>query len=96
MSAQVCPTPEVRITPANASASNFAFDVSPERLLTVGIDAQGNCPGGGRPSSDYVLGALIDRRACLMANHGMVCFTTGLDEVPELAIDLEHLASVYC
>lgn len=39
--------------------------------------------------------ALEDRRACLMANHGMVAFGRDLDHALRLAIEVESLAEMY-
>ncbi len=46
--------------------------------------------------SDHVVKALENRKACLMAHHGMVCFERNLPAVLALAIEVEHLARVYC
>jgi L-fuculose-phosphate aldolase len=45
--------------------------------------------------SDHVLKALQDRKACLMAHHGLTCFEKDLPRVLALAIEVEHLAGVY-
>jgi L-fuculose-phosphate aldolase len=45
--------------------------------------------------SDHVLKALQDRKACLMAHHGLTCFEKDLPRVLALAIEVEHLAAVY-
>ena len=45
--------------------------------------------------SEHVLKALEDRKACLMAHHGLTCFETDLPRVLALAIEVEHLATVY-
>jgi L-fuculose-phosphate aldolase len=50
---------------------------------------------GSQALSNHVLDALQDRRACLMANHGLVCFASGLEQALELAIEVEHLARSY-
>lgn len=50
---------------------------------------------GSTALSDNVLSALEDRKACLMAHHGMVCFEQDLPAALALAIEVEHLASVY-
>ena len=46
--------------------------------------------------SDHVIKALQDRKACLMAHHGLTCFEKDLPRVLALAIEVEHLATVYC
>jgi L-fuculose-phosphate aldolase len=51
---------------------------------------------GSDELSSHVLRALEDRKACLMAHHGMVCFEKNLAAALALAIEVEHLALVYC
>lgn len=46
--------------------------------------------------SECVIKALQERKACLMAHHGLTCFETDLSRVLALAIEVEHLANVYC
>lgn len=46
--------------------------------------------------SGYVLRALEGRKACLMAHHGLTCFEKDLQRALALAIEVEHLATVYC
>lgn len=50
---------------------------------------------GTQALSDHVLEALADRRACLMANHGMICFASDLDRALALAEKVEQLARIY-
>ena len=50
---------------------------------------------GTQELSDHVLKALRGRKACLMANHGLVCVETGLDKALSLAIEVEQLAKSY-
>ena len=50
---------------------------------------------GTQTLSDYVLEALQDRKACLLANHGLLCLDADLDQVLALAIEVENLARVY-
>jgi L-fuculose-phosphate aldolase len=50
---------------------------------------------GTQELSDHVLKALRGRKACLMANHGLVCLETGLDKALSLAIEVEQLAKSY-
>jgi len=45
--------------------------------------------------SEHVLKALEGRKACLMAHHGMTCFEKDLPRTLALAIEVEHLATVY-
>lgn len=51
---------------------------------------------GSRELSEHVISALADRKACLMAHHGLTCFESSLARVLALAIEVEHLAGVYC
>lgn len=51
---------------------------------------------GSAELSDRVLRALEGRTACLMAHHGMVCYANDLPAALALAIEVEHLAKVYC
>ncbi|GAB1392512.1 class II aldolase/adducin family protein [Rhodocyclaceae bacterium] len=50
---------------------------------------------GSQELSDAILIALKDRRACLMAHHGMVVFGSDLKEALALAIELESLCEQY-
>ncbi|MEJ8566767.1 class II aldolase/adducin family protein [Elongatibacter sediminis] len=50
---------------------------------------------GTQALSDNVLSALEGRRACLMANHGMVCFADNPAKALSLALEVEHLARSY-
>ncbi len=50
---------------------------------------------GTQELSDHVLTALTDRKACLMANHGLICLETDLSRALALAIEIEQLAQVY-
>ena len=45
--------------------------------------------------SEHVLKALEGRKACLMAHHGLTCFEKDLSKVLALAVEVEHLATVY-
>ena len=45
--------------------------------------------------SNHVLEALQDRKACLMANHGLICLAGDLDKALALAIEVEQLAQTY-
>ncbi len=49
---------EVRLTPAGSAAENFAFDVTPARLITALITDRGVCPA----SRDGLLGLFPERR----------------------------------
>jgi len=50
---------------------------------------------GTRELSDKVLTALMERKACLMANHGLLCLGENLKKVLALAIEIENLAKIY-
>jgi len=50
---------------------------------------------GSQELSDAILVALKDRRACLMAHHGMVVFGSDLREALALAVELESLCEQY-
>ena len=50
---------------------------------------------GSQQLSDRMLEALIDRKACLLANHGLVCLERDPARVLALAVEVEHLAGVY-
>lgn len=50
---------------------------------------------GSQALSDFVLEALQDRNACLMANHGVVCLAGDLGGALALAIEVEQLARTY-
>lgn len=51
---------------------------------------------GTEQLSSHVIEALKDRKACLMSHHGLTCFESDLSRVLALAVEIEHLASVYC
>jgi L-fuculose-phosphate aldolase len=50
---------------------------------------------GTQALSDHVLAALEGRRACLMANHGLLCLGTDLRSAVALAVEVETLARTY-
>jgi L-fuculose-phosphate aldolase len=50
---------------------------------------------GTQALSDHVLRALEGRRACIMANHGLLCFASTLPQALDLALEIEHLARTY-
>ncbi len=45
--------------------------------------------------SENVIRALEGRKACLMSHHGLTCFEKDLQRVLALAVEVEHLATVY-
>lgn len=50
---------------------------------------------GTQALSDHALTALDGRRACLLANHGMIALGTDLEKALNLAVEVENLASAY-
>ncbi len=50
---------------------------------------------GTQALSDAMLTALEDRRACLLGNHGMICFSANLEKALSLAVEVETLARQY-
>ncbi len=50
---------------------------------------------GSQELSDLVLEALEGRKACLMANHGMIACDTTIERAIALAIEVEALAGIY-
>ncbi|HTN49821.1 MAG TPA: class II aldolase/adducin family protein [Burkholderiaceae bacterium] len=50
---------------------------------------------GTQELSDQAVQALVERRACLLAHHGVVACGAGLDEALALAVEIEHLARIY-
>lgn len=51
---------------------------------------------GTQELSDNALVALEGRKACLLANHGMICMERDLDAVLALSVEVEALARQYC
>ena len=50
---------------------------------------------GTQRLSEHVLTALTGRKACLMANHGLVCLELDLQRALALAVEIEQLAQTY-
>jgi L-fuculose-phosphate aldolase len=50
---------------------------------------------GSQALAGHVVAALEGRRACLVANHGMVVFADDLSRALQLAIEVESLAETY-
>ena len=50
---------------------------------------------GTQELSDNMLGALQNRRACLLGTHGMICFHDNLEKVLWLGVEVETLAKQY-
>jgi len=59
------------------------------------IRCAGYATFGTQALSDNVLAALQDRRACLMANHGLVAVGADLDTALSLAMEVEELCAQY-
>jgi L-fuculose-phosphate aldolase len=51
---------------------------------------------GTQALSDNALAALHGRRACLLANHGVIAFGASLAAALALAVEVETLAEMYC
>ncbi len=50
---------------------------------------------GSQKLSDNALAALEDRKACLLANHGMIAMGEGLDEALAITVEVENLCEQY-
>jgi L-fuculose-phosphate aldolase len=50
---------------------------------------------GSQALSDNALTALIDRKACLLANHGMIALGKDLDDALAVTIEVENLCEQY-
>lgn len=50
---------------------------------------------GSQELAENVVGALQDRTACLLANHGQVCFGATIEAALNLAAEVEELAAQY-
>jgi L-fuculose-phosphate aldolase len=50
---------------------------------------------GTQELSDHAVAALLGRRACLLANHGMIALGASLDTALALAVEVETLAEMY-
>ncbi|HUF19148.1 MAG TPA: L-fuculose-phosphate aldolase [Burkholderiales bacterium] len=50
---------------------------------------------GTQQLSDHALAALKDRKACLLANHGMIALETSLQKALALAVEVEALCEQY-
>lgn len=51
---------------------------------------------GTQTLSDHATSALVDRKACLLANHGMIALGKTLKQTLALAVEVETLAAQYC
>lgn len=59
------------------------------------LRCSGYAPFGTQALSDTVLKTLEGRTACLMANHGMICFGPDLDKALGLAVEIETICRQY-
>jgi len=50
---------------------------------------------GEQALSNDALEALRDRKACLLANHGMIALGHGLDDALAVAIEVESICEIY-
>lgn len=50
---------------------------------------------GTQALADHALAAMIDRKACLLAHHGVIAAEASLARALALAIEVEHLAGMY-
>ena len=50
---------------------------------------------GSQELSDNIINALVDRKACLIANHGLVTIGKNLTEALNIAEEIEHLCHQY-
>ena len=50
---------------------------------------------GSQQLSDNAMQALTDRKACLLANHGMICLGKDLDDAFAVAVEVENLCEQY-
>ena len=50
---------------------------------------------GTQALSDHAMAALAERRACLLAHHGVIACGASLPAALRLAIEVEHLARIY-
>ena len=50
---------------------------------------------GTQELSNSMLNALVDRRACLLGTHGMICYHDNLDRALWLGVEVETLAKQY-
>lgn len=50
---------------------------------------------GSQALSDNALAALMDRKACLLANHGLICLGRDLDDALAVAVEVENLCEQY-
>jgi len=59
------------------------------------IRCSGYATFGTPELSEHVIEAMKDRKACLMAHHGLTCFDKDLPGALALAVEIEQLAAMY-
>ncbi len=68
-------------------------------MVAVAGGADIRCAGyetfGTQALSDAMIAALEGRKACLLANHGMICFDSTAEKALALAVEVETLARQY-
>ena len=67
-------------------------------IAAVGGDTIRSAPYalfGSQALSDNALAALIDRKACLLANHGMIALGRDLDDALAVTVEVENLCEQY-
>lgn len=87
-------------SPFAVSLACLRRDIPPFHYMVAVAGGQDiRCAGyatfGTQALSDHVLAALSGRKACLMANHGLVATGRSLDHALALAIEVESLCEQY-
>jgi L-fuculose-phosphate aldolase len=100
-----CARPEVHAvvhahSPYAVSLACLRRDIPPFHYMIAAAGGKDiRCAGyatfGTQALSDNVLAALQERRACLMANHGLVAVGASLDAALSLAMEVEELCAQY-
>lgn len=83
-----------------SSASLFNKEIPPFHYMiaVAGGDSVRCAPYamfGTQKLSDNIIDALHDRKACLIANHGLVAIGENLREALQIAEEIEHLCHLY-
>jgi L-fuculose-phosphate aldolase len=87
-------------SPHAVSLSCLRSDIPPFHYMVAAAGGKDiRCAGyasfGTQALSNFVLAALQDRRACLMANHGLVAVGASLAAALALAVEVEELCAQY-
>lgn len=82
------------------SMACLRFDIPPFHYMIalVGGDTIRCAPYalfGSQALSDGALQALVDRKACLLANHGMIALGKNLEQALDVALEVETLCEQY-